>query len=355
VSSVEEQINEIVKEIRETPYNKATQLHIGRLKAKLAKLREEAERSTAKKGSGYSPKKAGDATCILVGFPSVGKSTLLNVLTNAKSLVGAYDFTTLNVIPGSMVHKGAHIQIFDVPGLVSGAGSGKGKGKEVISVIRSADLILLVIDVFSEFQIQILKEELYNAGIRLNEHPPNATIIKRAQGGITINKTLRLELDDIIIKAILREYKIHNADVILREDMPVERFIDALMTNRRYLPSITVVNKIDQLEDNLHFGDIGISAKENINIDKLKDLMFEKLAFIRIYMKPPGGGPDRVNPLILRRNATVEDVCSILHRDFCRKFKHAQIWGKSVRFPGQRVGTDHVLCDEDIVTLHIQK
>jgi len=234
VGSVEEQINEIVKEIRETPYNKATQLHIGRLKAKLAKLREEAVRSTAKKGSGYSPKKAGDATCVLVGFPSVGKSTLLNVLTNAKSLVGAYDFTTLNVIPGSMAHKGAHIQIFDVPGLVSGAVSGKGRGKEVISVVRNADLILLVIDVFSEYQIQILKEELYDAGIRLNEQPPNATITKRARGGITINKTLHSELDDNIIKAILREYKIHNADVILREDMPVERFIDALMTNRRY-------------------------------------------------------------------------------------------------------------------------
>jgi len=254
-----------------------------------------------------------------------------------------------------MVHKGAHIQIFDVPGLVSGAVSGKGRGKEVISVIRNADLILLVIDVFSEHQIQTLKEELYNAGIRLNEHPPNATIIKQARGGITINKAPRSELDDNTIKAILREYKIHNADVILREDMSVERFIDALMTNRRYLPSITVVNKIDQLNDDVHFGDICISAKDDINIDKLKDLMFEKLAFMRIYMKPPGGDPDCVHPLILRRNATVENVCNILHRDFCRKFKHAQVWGKSVRFPGQRVGTDHELCDEDIVTLNIQK
>ncbi len=142
-----------------------------------------------------------------MGFPSVGKSTLLNVLTNAKSHVGAYDFTTLNVIPGSMVHKGAHIQIFDAPGLVSGAAAGKGKGKEVISVVRSADLILLVVDVSSEYQIQILKKELYNAGIRLNEHPPAATIIKRARGGITINKTLNSEISDGTIKAILREYK----------------------------------------------------------------------------------------------------------------------------------------------------
>ncbi len=137
--------------------------------------------------------------------------------------------------------------------------------------------------------------------------------------------------------------------------MSVDRFIDALMANRRYLPSITVVNKIDQFDGDLYFGDIGISAKENINIDTLKDLFFEKLAFIRIYMKPPGGTPDIINPLIVRRNATVEDVCSILHRDFRSKLKYAQIWGKSVRFPGQRVGLDHVLFDEDIVTLNIQK
>jgi small GTP-binding protein len=355
VSSVEEQINNIVKEIRETPYNKATQLHIGRLKAKLAKLREEAVQSSAKRGFGYSPKKTGDATCVLVGFPSVGKSTLLNVLTNAKSHVGAYDFTTLNVIPGSVVHKGAHIQIFDVPGLVSGAASGKGKGKEVISVVRSADLILLVVDVFSEYQIQILKKELYNAGIRLNEHPPAATIIKRTRGGIAINKSLNSEIDDATIKAILREYKIHNADVIFRENTSVDRFIDALMANRRYVPSITVVNKIDQFNDDLHFGDISISAKEIVNIDKLKDLIFEKLAFMRVYMKPPGGVPDLTNPLILRQNAKVEDVCNILHRDFCNKFRYAQIWGKSVKFSGQRVGLDHVLTDEDIVTLNIQK
>lgn len=355
MSSVEEQINNIVKEIRETPYNKATQLHIGRLKAKLAKLREEAVKSSAKRGVGYSPKKAGDATCVLVGFPSVGKSTLLNVLTDAKSRVGAYDFTTLNVIPGSMVYKGAHIQIFDVPGLVSGAAAGKGKGEEVISVVRSADLILLVVDVFSEYQIQVLKKELYNAGIRLNERPPAATIIKRARGGIAINKSLNSEIDDSTIKAILSEYKIHNADIILREDMSIDRFIDAIVANRRYVPSITVVNKIDQFDNDVHFGDISISAREIINIDKLKDLIFEKLAFMRIYMKPPGGIPDLINPLILRHNANVGDACTILHKDFCNKFRYAQIWGKSVKFPGQRVGSDHVLSDEDIVTINIQK
>ena len=82
-------------------YNKATSHHIGKLKAKLSKLKEESlQRSSGgTKGQGFHVKKSGDATVVLVGFPSVGKSTLLNNITNAESKVGAYQFTTLDIVP----------------------------------------------------------------------------------------------------------------------------------------------------------------------------------------------------------------------------------------------------------------
>ena len=167
----EEEIREIEEEISRTKYNKATQKHIGVLKAKLARLREgdEVEARKSKAGAGYSVKKSGDATVLLVGFPSVGKSTLLNCLTNADSRVGHYDFTTLDVVPGVLEYNGARIQVFDVPGMVEGASRGKGRGKEILSVIRSADLVVIIVEAGKPGQIESLRKELFCHGQKFIE------------------------------------------------------------------------------------------------------------------------------------------------------------------------------------------
>ena len=134
-AKLNEKIAAFEEELKNTKYNKRTQRSIGLLKAKIARLRDEKhKKATAQLAAdGFAVKKTGDATAALIGFPSAGKSTLLNKITDADSAVAAYAFTTLTVIPGMLNYKKTRIQILDVPGLIEGASGGKGRGKEVLA------------------------------------------------------------------------------------------------------------------------------------------------------------------------------------------------------------------------------
>lgn len=363
MASIEEQIQELEDEIKKTDYNKATQQHIGRLKAKIARLKMEAEKRAASSGGGgkgYSVKKSGNGTVAFVGFPSVGKSTLLNILTGAESEVGSYKFTTLTVIPGLMEHRGAKIQLLDMPGIIKGAARGKGRGKEVLSAIRSSDLIILMLDVF-ELNIEIILTELRIAGIRLNERPADIFMSRGMRGGIEVHSTVeQTHMDEDLIKAILHEYGIVNANLVLRQDITDDQLIDYIVGNRIYIPSIVAINKID-IADPDYLDDVMeklapyepslISADKDIGIEDLKERVFQKLGFIRIYLKPRGMEADMEEPMIILESSTVGQVCDLLHRDFRRNFRFANVWGKSARFPGQVVGINHLLLDEDILTI----
>jgi len=362
--SIEEQIRLLEEELKKTPYNKATQHHIGLVKAKLARLRDVLEkRSTkGKKGVGYAIKKSGDATVVIVGFPSVGKSTLLNELTGAQSKVAPYAFTTLNVIPGTLKYQGANIQILDVPGLIRGAASGSGKGKEVISVIRSADLIVILLDATdAKNQIEIIKKELYEAGIRLNEKKPDVKITKRLKGGIDVNfLSPTTNIDKKTIEGILKEFRIMNAEVIVKEDITIDKFIDVIESNKVYIPSIVVLNKVDLIDEETlkhlvnELNCIPISAEKRLNLERLKEEIFEKLNLIKIYLKRIGKKADVNEPLIMKKGCTIRDVCEKIHKDFVRRFRFAKVWGRSAMYPGQQFGIDHVLENGDIVQIHLR-
>ncbi|MDG6913411.1 MAG: 50S ribosome-binding GTPase, partial [Nitrososphaerota archaeon] len=197
--------------------------HIGLLRAKIAKLKAEQEEQRSRRSGarlGYDVRKSGDATVVLIGLPSVGKSTLLNRLTNAKSKVAAYQFTTLDVVPGVMEHSGAKIQVLDLPGIIKGASSGKGLGKRVLAVARSADLVLFVVDVFQPEARELLERELRTTGIRVDERPPNIVIEKVDSGGISVTSQVKLtRVSEPLVKDILRVYDVNGARVVIREDI----------------------------------------------------------------------------------------------------------------------------------------
>ncbi len=358
----EEQIKQLEEELKNTKYNKRTQHHIGLIKAKIAKLKEKQSSRGSGKSEGFAVKKSGNATVALLGFPSVGKSTLLGKITGKESKTGSYAFTTLSVVPGMMNYKGAQIQILDLPGIIKGASRGSGRGREVISVLRQADLILIVLEPDkAEEQFNILFKEVYDSGIRINKKKPDVTIKKDIKGGVKVYKTVNLDLDDDTIKSVLREFKIPNATIIIRDKIDVDELIDVIEGNKIYTKALFVLNKIDtvgsffveKLKENFHF-DLAVSASKNININVLKQKIFDELNFKRIFLKEIGKKPDFDEPLILRSPVSVKSVCEFLHRAFVDKFKFAKVWGKSSKFPGQKVNLDHVLEDEDVLEIHLR-
>ena len=371
LATIDEQIKSLEEEISKTKYNKATQGHIGKLKAKIAALREKKEKAQAHAkssggGPGFEVKKSGDASVALVGFPSVGKSSLICQLTDVESEAGNFAFTTLTCIPGVLHHRGATIQILDLPGLIKGAAEGKGRGREILNVIRSCDMVLYVVDPFQDSHFNILDMELWKSGMRLNQAKPQVFITRTDRGGIVVRSTLeQTNLSDEEIQSIIRSFGMVSANVTLRTDVTDDHIVDTLAGNRIYSEAVVVLNKVDLAsEKDLEKAKsmlpegwpvLPVSAKTGQGIEEMKDFIFDNLNFMSIYLKPQGQEADLVEPLIVKNTSTVRDVCVKLHRDFERKFRYARVKGPSAKFDWQRVGLDHLLMDEDLLTIIVRK
>ncbi len=292
------------------PHHKGTDKLRALLRRKLAKLREEQESRRGKGGRGdlYTVKKEGAGQVAMAGPPNVGKSQLLAALTKATPEIGDYPFTTQRPQAGMIPYENIKIQLVDLPPITPHT------DPWVFSILRNADLLLLVIDISSDpfGELELLKEQLSRQRIVLlgesdpdGDHPPG-TFPKRAI--LLVNKgDLDPKGEDF---EAFRE--------LVREELPM----------------------------------MEVSAKEGFGLEDLKARIFSMLEIIRVYPKPPGKQPDMDNPVILKRGSTVEDLAEEIHKDFVEKLRYARIWG-SAKFDGQRVHRDYILADGDIVELHL--
>ncbi|ESO84222.1 hypothetical protein LOTGIDRAFT_184295 [Lottia gigantea] len=357
-----EKIAEIEREIGRTQKNKATEYHLGLLKAKLARYRQQLLEPSSKssaKAKGFDVMKSGDARVALIGFPSVGKSTLLNTLTDTHSECASYEFTTLTCIPGVIEYKGANIQLLDLPGIIEGAAQGKGRGRQVIAVARTADLVIIMLDATKkDVQRQLLEKELEAVGIRLNSKRPNIYFKQKKGGGISFNSTVPLtKCNERMVQLILHDAKIFNAEILFRDDCTTEEFVDVLLGSRVYLPCLYVYNKIDQISieevDRLAHQphSVVVSCNMKLNLDYLLEMVWEHLDLIRIFTKKRSEAPDFEDGLIMRRNCTVEHVVHSIHRSLVERFKVALVWGTSVKYNPQHCGLHHKMHDEDVLQI----
>ncbi|EFJ09453.1 hypothetical protein SELMODRAFT_235812 [Selaginella moellendorffii] len=367
MATVMQKIKDIEDEMARTQKNKATAHHLGLLKAKLAKLRREILAPTSKggggAGEGFDVTKSGDSRVGLVGFPSVGKSTLLNKLTGTFSEVASYEFTTLTCIPGVIKYRGAKIQLLDLPGIIEGAKDGKGRGRQYRKNLQ------LHHHSSGRNQAHYTQEAHRERARRiwnkasllcfLDSLSLHCLRMRKDKGGINFTSTVSNTLLDLeTVKAICGEYRIHNADVSLRYDATADDLIDVIEGNRMYIPCVYAVNKIDQVTlEELEILDklphyCPVSAHLEWNLDGLLEKVWEYLDLVRVYTKPKAMSPDYEDPVILSaKKRTVEDFCLRIHKDMLKQFKYALVWGSSAKHKPQRVGKEHELDDEDVVQI----
>ncbi len=114
------------------------------------------------------------ADVALVGYPSVGKSTFISVISNAKPKIAEYHFTTINPNLGVVDVEGRELVFVDIPGLIEGASDGKGLGHRFLKHIERSQFVLHLIDVMSDTPLkdfEIIQKELKKFSKTLAEKP----------------------------------------------------------------------------------------------------------------------------------------------------------------------------------------
>ncbi len=346
------------------PEHKGNEKMRGYLRRRLALLKEEQEELRKRKvgggGGGFSIKKEGAAQVIILGMTGAGKSSLLMGLTNAKTEVGGHKFTTTEPVPGMMQYEDIQFQLLDTPAVYEGVGDGSW-GPQLMSLVRNADGIIFVLEApHASEQYEIIIRELSKAGITTDKRVRKIEIERTTGGGIQIACTGRPSCRVEDIEKALKDNGVRNALVRIWGDISMEDVVESLEQTKLFKPSLILINKTDlapRAESGFRKAKgkhaIGVSLKAPGGLSGLGEDLFKTLGIIRVYTRMVGGDVAK-KPIIVKEGAKVLDIAKIVHSQFYRNFKHARIFGKSVKFSGERVGAEHELADGDIVEIRIK-
>lgn len=291
------------------PKHKGTDKLRADYRRKLSQLKVglQAAKKTDRHGSAFHIEKEGPVRIVVIGAPNTGKSALVAAVTRATPKVSEYEFTTWTPTPGMMPVRDIQLQLIDTPAL-----SREHIEPEMFNLIRTADLILLLLDLQSDIigqfeeAVGILKER----HIALCERP-----------GAQMGDGRVLSIPCIVLV---------NKTDDARWDEEFQVFRELYAEKWPLLP---------------------ISVKTGRNLEQMKEIVFEIADIMRIYSKQPGKDIDNGAPFVMRNGATVAEFAARVHKDFVHNLKTARIWGAGVH-DGQMVGRDHILHDGDIVELH---
>jgi hypothetical protein len=257
----------------------------------ISEIEETRVRSNAVHRDSIAVRREGAAQIALVGPPNVGKSSILQALSEIQIKTGDYPFTTLRPVPALTRIGGVLVQLVEIPGLIEGASDDRGGGRALLGVLRSADAIVFCTRASAEpDELRAVRMEVALAGI----DKPAFLAATRA--------------DEASRDAIERHTTAH--------------------------PDLEV---------------IPVSVIDEASLEAFRDAVWRLTGLIRVRLRSLGSIDEE--PLALDPGATVEDVADRIHHEVAASFVGARVWGPSARFDGQRVGRDHAVLDGDIVEI----
>jgi uncharacterized protein len=307
----EEQIRCLEQMLKLIPKHKGTEKLQADLKTRLKEARgaAETEAKTPKKvGKSYRYPRQGAGQVVLLGAPNAGKSRILAELTHATPEVAPYPFTTREPLPGMMDWEDVAVQILDTPPITESHFE-----PYLTSIVRSADMVLLVFDGSSDDAPDQTIEVVRQLASRKTE--------LAAESGFADEDFSTVRIQTRLVATRADDAGCEDRLAYFHEAMPHQ------------FPVLRV--EFDRTESR----------------DELRSAVYDALRVIRVYTKRPGRPAQLDDPFTIPVGGTVDDLALRVHREMAEQVKFAKVWGTSAR-DGQSVGRDHGLADKDVVELH---
>ncbi len=260
-------------------------------KALLAEIEDTRVRSNAVHRDSIAVRREGVAQIALVGPPNVGKSSLLQALSEIQIKTGDYPFTTLRPVPALIRIGGVLVQLVEIPGLIEGASEDRGGGRALLGVLRSADAIVYCLRASGDpDELRAVRAEVELAGI---DKPAFLAVTRADEGDPEAAERLRAAFPDLAV--------------------------------------------------------LTVSILDDASLEAFRAAVWQLTGLIRVHLR--SNGVSDAEPVALPAGSTVTDVADSIHHDLAASFAAARVWGPSARFEGQRVGRDHPVADGDTIEI----